>query len=131
MGKDMTDRPALEGLLTDETEINETLLSQILSQYVKIANRSGLPIFTQDYARLTNAGKILVYLLTRKAAIALGLLNEGEAVTPREISEASGVAYDSVKPTLSSLARARVVSRIDGRYTCPNHILSRATQLIR
>lgn len=127
----MTDRSALEGLLADETEINETLLGELLSQYVKIGKGSGLPIFTSEYARLTNAGKIVVYLLSRKAASALGLLKEAEPVSPREISEASGVAYDSAKPTLSSLARARVVSRVDGRYSCPNHILSRASELIR
>jgi len=127
----MTDRSALERLLADETQVNEDLLGEVLSQYVKIGKGSGLPIFTSDFARLTNTGKIIVYLLSRKAATALGLLTESESVTPKEVSEATGVAYDSVKPTLSGLARARVVSRSDGRYSCPNHILSRAAELIR
>lgn len=131
MGDQMTDGSALEKLLAEESEVNENLLSEVLSRYVKIGKGTGLPLFTPDFARLTNAGKILVYLLARKAAAALNLLKEAEPATPKEISEATGVAHNSVKPTLSALARSHVVVRNEGRYSCPSHILSRASELIK
>src|SRR5712691_5466515 len=115
MGERITDHAAIETLLAEESEINENLLSQTLSPYVKIGKETGLPIFTREYAKLTNAGKILVYLLARKAAASLGVLKDTEFATPKQISEATGVAYDSTKPTLSALAKSRVVTRDEGR----------------
>jgi hypothetical protein len=131
MGRIMNNPSALERLLADEGDLNEALLSDVLSRYVKIGKESGLPIFTTEFTALTNAGKILVYLLARKAAIALGVWKGNESATPKEISDGTGVAYDSVKPTISGLARSRLVAREGGRYSVPNHLLLQARELVR
>jgi len=127
----MTDESGLEKLLAEVSEINKNLLGEVLAPYVKIGKETGLPIFTPEYARLSNSGKIIVYLLARKAASILRLLNVPEPVTPKEISKATGVAYDSVKPTLSSLARSRIVTREGGQYSFPNHLLLQARELVK
>lgn len=127
----MSEQAGLEKLLADESKINESLLSDVLARYVKIGKETGLPIFTPEYAKLSNSGKIVVYLLARKAAFALRILKGAEPVTPKEISEATGVPYDSVKPTLSSLAKSRIVTREGGQYSFPNHLLLQARELVK
>ena len=127
----MADHGGLERLLADESQLNEQLLSEILSPYVKIGKESGLPIFTLAFNKLTNAGKILVYLLARRAAIVLEAFRGEASATPKEIADATGVSYDSVKPTVSALASKRIVVRSEGRYSCPNHLILQARELIK
>ncbi len=127
----MNDESALQELVADETELNKGLLFDILAPYVRIGNKTGSPMFTPEFGQLTNPGKIMVLLLTRKAAISLGLSKSTESATPTEISGATGIPYDSVKPTVSELARKHVLVRDSGRYYYPNHLILQARELIK
>ncbi len=126
----MHNESGLERLLADESDLNRNMLSEVLAPFVKIGKESGTPIFTAKYSDLANDGKIIVYLLSKKAAVALGVTKEDEKATPKEISQATGVPYDSVKPTVSHLAREQILTREAGRYFFPNHLLLRAKELI-
>ncbi len=127
----MGDEGELEKLLANEAELNRGLLSSVLLPYVRIGRESGSPIFTPEFSRLTNSGKIVVYLLSRKAASAMGVSNITESATPREISEATGISYGSVKPTVSDLARKHVLVRTEGQYSFPSHLLLQARELVK
>jgi len=127
----MTDEDDLEKLLSDETELSKGLLSSAPLPYVRIGRESWSPIFTPEFSGLTNSGKIVVYILSRKALRAMGISCVAESATPREISQATGIPYDSVKPTVSELARKRVLVRTEGRYSFPNHQLLQARELVK
>ena len=127
----MNDENTLQKLVADETELSKGLLFDVLASYVRIGNKTGSPLFTPEFGRLTNPGKIIVFSLARKAAISLGLSKSSESATPTEISEATGIPYDSVKPTVSDLARKHILVRDSGRYFYPNHLILQARELIK
>src|SRR3989304_1050718 len=107
---------SLDDLVVDEGEIDQRLLSSILAPYARIARQTGRPIFTGDFATLSESDKIVVFLLARKAGFRLGLLKEPEEVGPKEISAQTGVRYGTVKPTVVGLADKGVLASRDGRY---------------
>src|SRR5437660_9735235 len=118
----MGDDP-LADLLVKKEDLDRKLLAEVLTPYVKLDQDSGTVIPTPSFARLTNASKILVFLLGRKAAKSLNLLSEPEERTPKEIATLTGINHDSVKPTLSTLYKARKVQKAGNSYFVPDHAI--------
>ena len=116
---------SLGDLVVDEGELDQGLLTSVLTPYVRIAKQTGRPVFTAGYSPLSESDKILVYLLARKAAVRLGLLGDGEEASPKEISTETGVKYGTVKPTEVELAKRGLLASRDGRYQVPNHAVFR------
>ena len=121
----------LEKLVVDDEEIDRTLLSEVLAPYVRISKKAGQPVFTPEFSRLSEGGKILVYLLARQAATTLGLSSEGSAATPKEVSASTGVKYGTAKPTLVGLVRKGFLSSVGGEYSVPAHALLRIREAIK
>jgi hypothetical protein len=120
----------LTDLLVDKQELDRKTLAEILAQYSKLDKSTGQVILTPAFAKLANAGKILVFLLARKAAKNLSLPMEHEEATPMEISSQTGMNYDSVKPTVSLLYKKRVLAKSGKSYYVPDHAILSAREFI-
>lgn len=120
----------IQSLFVDEKEVGEEILYEALSPFVRFGKESNSVIFTPEYYELGNREKVLVYLLALKAAGLLGITSAGESVSPKEISAATGVAYNSAKPILSELAKNGLLAREGGRYSVPNHNILRIKEMM-
>jgi hypothetical protein len=110
----------LSSLVVDGVEINKKLVAEVLAPYVLLDRSSGNPILLQAFHALKIEQKIVVYLLSRKAAISLGLRSGPEPATPKEIAATTGLNYDSVKPALSQMNKKRMAQNQNGAYLIPN-----------
>ncbi|SFL21714.1 hypothetical protein SAMN04487950_2856 [Halogranum rubrum] len=128
----MTDQEGkLSDLLVDEEELNEELLFEILSDYIRIGSESGNLVTQPAFRDLDSKQKVLVVLLARKACTALNLA-DSEWMTPTEISGESGVKKGTVYPTVRKLAEdLNIAESDDGNYCIPTHNLDKARSLIR
>jgi hypothetical protein len=121
----------LERLLVSQEDVNRELLAEVLSPYVQISKGTGEVVQLPSFSKLTNAEKILVFLLARKAAKSLGLSQVREGVSPKEISSMTGVNYDSVKPTVSALAKKQHLLQKEGEnYSVPNHAILHVREML-
>src|SRR6266704_147733 len=121
---------SLSKLLVSKEEVNRELLAEVLSPYVKLSKDTSDVIYLPAFGKLTNAEKILVFLLAKKAAKSLGLPVEREEASPTEISRLTGVNYDSVKPTVSSLAKKRVLQKAGDSYFVANHAILNVKEML-
>ena len=120
----------LTDLLADKQELDRRTLATILTPYAKLDKNTGQVMFTPSFTKLTNSGKILIFLLARKAAKNLSLPLDHEEASPTEISDQTGVNYDSVKPTVSQLYKGRLLTKSGNSYYVPDHALLTARELI-
>ena len=116
----------LEELLVSGKEINRGLVADLLQPFVRIDADSCEIIPSASWRSLSNESKSLIYLLARKAMVALDLPVGIEGATPQEIERATGVLGNSLRPVLKRLLGQRLVSKADGRYYVPNHGLETA-----
>lgn len=116
----------LEQLLVSSKEINRGLVADLLEPFVRIDPDACEIVPTASWGRLSNESKSLIYLLARKAMVALDLPVGTEGATPQEIEKATGVLGNSLRPVLKRLLGQRLVSKADGRYYVPNYGLETA-----
>ncbi len=120
----------IQSLFVDEKEVGEEILYEAISPFIRFGKESNSVIFTPEYYELGNREKVLVYLLALKAAGFLGLTSVGESASPKAISAATGVTYNSIKPILSGLAKNGLLAREGGRYSVPNHNILRIKEMM-
>ncbi len=121
----------LDDLLIDEEQLNEELLTEVLSDYIRIGSESGNLVTQAPFRELNSRRKVLVVLLAQKARFELDLA-ESEWMTPTEINNASGVAKGTVYPAVRELDGDRGLAESDdGSYRIPSHNLHRARDYIR
>lgn len=111
---------SLDDLLVDEEEFNESMLTEVLAPYVRIGDDSGTFMPTDAFDSLSAAEQTAVVLLYRKAAHELDL-SENDGGTPMEISEASGINYNTVKTAVRDLDDEGLVANDDGEYSIPGY----------
>lgn len=100
----MSSEDPLEDLYVDKDQLDKERLTNVLQSYVGIDQESGEPHFKKPYHNLSSKEKILVYLLYRKAARALGQLTEDEVgVTGKDIAEETGINYNTLRGQLSKI----------------------------
>lgn len=122
---------ALEELVVDGRELDRELVAGFLKPFILI-DRRALSVIPQDgWNSISNEGRILVYLVARKAMRALDLGLRREAATPQEIERATGIPGGSVRPALKRLLKMRLVERdIDGSYIVPSHAVAKARSAV-
>ena len=115
----------LEDLIVSGAELDRELVAQILVPFVRLDKDDASIRPIGEWLRLDAEGKILIYLLARKAMKALGfeLPTDQEAAGPSEISEATGVKMGTVGPKVRDLLNRRVLAQPAGtkQYLVPNH----------
>lgn len=121
----------LENLLVDGRELDRKLVSEILSPYLRI-DRETLdirPLATWD--NLKSHIKILLYLLARKAMLALDLKLPEEGASATEIMYKTGLKRGTANPSLRKLFEDGAVKQTEKRlYFIPNHAIEKVKAMI-
>ncbi len=113
----------IEDLIVDEEEIGEKLLYELLEKYIRIGEKSKSLIFNPEFDSLKIDDKIIVYLLGKKVLKLLNFSDE-EKASPKDISNDTGINYDTIKPQISALARNKILGKEDRKYFVPNYNLN-------
>jgi len=115
---------SLNDLVVSGREINTELVAEILGPFVRLDADSSDILPTTAWAGLPPEAKILLYLLARKAMVALQMSIPGEGATPQEIEKSTGVVGGTLRPKLKKMLGARLLARgDDSRYLVPNHAM--------
>lgn len=130
MANDTPSQSTLKDLLVDEEQMNEELLTNLLSDYVGIGSESGSLVPTPAFENLTAKQQIVVVLLAQRARYELEMV-ESEQLTPSEISADSGIKTGTIYPSVRELEEDDIAVGNDGSYHIPPYNFTKAKQLIR
>jgi len=121
----------LEALVVSKKELDRKLLADILLPYVRL-DRDDCDIDTLEaWLGLRTDSKILVYLLARKAMVALGFDLGVESATASEIALTMNVDHETVNPELRRMRTEGILEETkDYRYFVPNHAVVRLKGMI-
>lgn len=126
----MTD--PLEKLVVRPEELNRDLLAGVLEKRLRIDAESGAIVPGQGWARLSPRRRILLYLLGRKAATALGILREGEPALPKAVENGTGVKAGTVRRSLRELLDEGLLAQDAKRgYYVPPYALEQVSALVK
>ena len=122
----------LEDLLVDRAELDRALLSALLGAYVGIDAATGGIVPKEDWIRLGPDAKVLVYLLARKAMVALEAVElQDEGALPKEIELRTGVKGGTLRPKLVRMKSEGILAQDDAKcYFVPTHAILRAKEAI-
>ena len=123
---------ALEELVVDAREIDRELVGTFLKPYLRIDGPTHGIIPQPAWGEVPNEARVLLYLVARKAMIALNLGLPQEGASPAEIERATGIPGGSVRPALRRLLKARLVEReLETGYLVPNYAMLKARGYVR
>lgn len=116
----------LETLVVSGKEMDKKLVVEILSPYVRL-DRDSCSIRPLEAWNLLRAEqKILLYLLARKAMVALDFGLPAEGGTPSEVAQDTGLKTGTANPALRGLLKDKILAQSkDRRYYIPNHAIER------
>ncbi len=121
----------LEKLLVSGKEIDEKMVAEILEPFLKIDKETCDIRPLSSWNDLKANIKILLYLIARKAMVALGLPLPEEKASATEIMQKTGLKKGTVNPALRNLFEDRVIEQSDDRkYYIPNHALEKVKAMI-
>jgi DNA-binding transcriptional ArsR family regulator len=122
----------LESLLVSGKEVDRKLVTEILSPYLRIDKETSDIRPLSSWDNLQAYKKILIYLVARKAMIALGLNLHEENASATEIMHGTGLKQGTVNPTLRRLSDDGIVSQTkDRKYYIPNFTVERVKTIVR
>ena len=112
-----------------EPFVLKKMLTDKLKKYVELY-RDGTILFTNEWEKLNLRGKLLAYLLARKALF-LSKAIEAEAATLAEIENDTNLKSNSIRPTLGALSNERLIRKSDQdgstAYQIPDSLVPKAT----
>lgn len=121
----------LESLLVDGKEVDKKLVAEILSPYLKIDRETCEIRPLGSWDDLKAYRKILIYLVARKAMVALGLNLPEENASATEIMLNTGLKQGTVNPTLRRLLEDGVVAQTKERkYYIPNYAIEKVKAIV-
>ena len=122
----------LRDLLVDRAELDQQLLAEVLAPFVGIDGQRAEVVPGEGWTRLAPDAKILVFLLARKAMVALPEVDVSvEGAAPKEIERDAGIKGGTLRPKLVRLRKEGLLAQDDdGRYFVPTHAVHRAKSLI-
>lgn len=126
---DNSNQSTLQDLVVDEQQLNEQLVTDILSSYIEIGSESGTIIPTSEFQDLESKQKIVVIGLSFQALNELGY-SESEWVTRQEMIELTGEKEGTVDWATSELAGSTHIEADDGEYRVPLSYVERARELL-
>jgi hypothetical protein len=121
----------LEELVVSGKDLDRKLVAEILAPYVRL-DRDGCSIRPlEGWNNLKVPGRILLYLLSRKAMMALEFGLPIEGATAGDVGNDTGLKRGTVNPTLRRLLSDRLIAQTkDGRYYVPNHAIERVKAIL-
>ena len=123
----MTD--PLEKLVVSGDELDKEMLTTVLADLARIEKGSGEIRFTSKAAKLPKNQQILLFLLGRKAAKALSLIEE-ESIGPMGMEPKLGMKGGPLRGQLAVLKKSRLVQSDGGKYFIPNYAIEPVKELI-
>jgi len=122
----------LEDLVVSGEELDKKLVAEILAPYVRLDKDKCSIRPTEGWVRLSEEQKILIYLLARKAMLALSFGLTAEGATASEVVQETGVKKGTAHPALRKLLDAtRLLQQSkDGRYSVPNYAIPQIKSML-
>ena len=121
----------LESLLVSGKEMDRKLVIEILEPYLRIDKETCDIRPLNSWSDLTANIKILLYLIARKAMVALDLPLSEERASATEIMQKTGIKKGTVNPALRDLFDNRVIAQSeDKKYYVPNYAMEKVKAMI-
>ena len=124
-----SEQPTLRDLVVDEEQLNEELLADVLSEYVRIGEDSGALYQRSPFGDLNSYRKTAVVLLAQHAKAVLGM-SETEWLSPSEIADVSGMKKGTVYPAVRKLEERGLAEGDGGSYRIPAPMIKDASNFI-
>lgn len=123
----------LEDLVVNGSEVDRELVGQILAPYLRLDKDTCNIRVTEKWEGLGNEEKIVLYLVAKKAMVALKFPVKSEEAPPAEVIKQTGLPSGSVYPALRSLLQQRIIDQPGKRsgYLVPNHALEKVKSMFR
>lgn len=108
-----------EGLVNIQA-LSRELMRSVLGSYVQFDPEQQEFVCTEEWNKLNNNLKLLIYLVGRKGISAGGHLSDEEAVAPKTIADQTYMPSGSVRYTLKTLFKDHLINRTaSGKYYVP------------
>jgi len=121
----------LKDLIVSGEELDKKLVAEILAPYVQLDKDKCIIRPTEGWMRLSEGQKILVYLIARKAMIALSFNLLIEGATASEVVQDTGVKKGTAHPALRKLLGERLLEQSkDNRYIVPNYAIPQIRSML-
>jgi len=122
----------LEDLIVSGEELDKKLVAEILASYVRLDKDKCTIRPTEVWTQLSEEQKILVYLLARKAMMALSFDLTVEGATASEVVQDTGVKKGTAHPALRKLlVDDRLLEQSEHRrYFVPNYAIPRIKSML-
>jgi hypothetical protein len=122
----------LEDLVVDTREADRDLIASMLAPFLRI-DRDSVHIVPQEaWNRLPNDIRVLLFLVARKAMVALALPLDREAASISEVERGADLPPGSARPVMKRLVRQRLARRAeDAGYLVPNYALLRIRGMLK
>lgn len=121
----------LEQLVVHGKETDKKLVAEILSPYLRLDKDACNIRPLQRWRELSADIRILLYLLARKAMVALQFGLEAEGAKASEVVHDTGVKRGTVHPALRRLLGNRILEQTDDRrYFIPNHAIETVKSML-
>lgn len=121
----------LEDLVVSGKELDKKLVAEVLSPYLRLDKdtRSVRPLVAWN--ELNANQKILLYLVARKAIVALSWDLVAEGATASEVIGETGLKKGTVHPALRILLKDRMIDQSkDRRYSVPNYAVEQIKTML-
>lgn len=121
----------LEDLVVSGGELDKKLAAEVLSPYLRFDKDTCSIRPVEAWNELNANQKILLYLLARKAMVALGFYLAAEGATASEVVGEAGLKKGTVHPSLRNLLKDRMIDQSkDRRYSVPNYAVERIKAML-
>lgn len=121
----------LEDLIVSGRELDKKLVAEILAPYVQLDKDKCTIRPTEGWTGLSNHQKVLIYLLAKKAMVALGFDLSTEGATASEVIADTGVKSGTAHPALRKLLGNRLIDQSqDKRYFIPSYAIAQIKSLL-
>lgn len=125
----MNEKDELDELFVDKNEpVDKKILVEILKPFVTI-DSEGVISFSQEFNKLKESKKVLVYLLCKKAMVLRGIKGINEPSKQSEVMEKAMVSKSNAKNALFTLYKGIVKKDGEG-YIIPNYNLLKTKSLL-
>ena len=118
----------LESLLVSGKEIDKKLVAEILSPYLRIDKETCDIRPLSSWNDLKANIKILLYLIARKAMVALGLPLPEERASATEIMQKTGMKKGTVNPALRNLFEDRLIEQSEDKKVLYSELCNRKSK---
>jgi len=122
----------LEELVVSGKELDRKLVSDILGPYLRLDRDSCTIRPLPEWEKLKARSKVLLYLVSRKAMVALGFDMKVEGATAGDVVDGTGMPKGTVNPALRELLDNHFIDqeKKDGRYYIPNPLIERVKSIL-